>query len=243
MRRGGRMLYGLDVTNVSTPGLLWKFGCPNLGNDTNCVPSSGANPTSIGQTWSTPSVAGAVLGHSSPVIVVGGGYDGCEDSNTPNPACPTPQKGAGVYVLDAQTGQQLAFFTTTRSVAADVALISIATVGVVDHAYAADTGGNIYRIDFAANSAQWVMNRIAYTNGSGRKLLFGASLLAATRRTGACAPSRSCRRCGSSPTERSWRRSRSGRCCRPYRRRRRDRPRRRSRSRSAPRPRRRCAWS
>ncbi len=179
MRRGGRMLYGLDVTNVSTPGLLWKFGCPNLGNDTNCVPSSGANPTSIGQTWSTPSVAGAVLGHSSPVIVVGGGYDGCEDSNMPNPACPTPQKGAGVYVLDAHTGTQLAFFTTTRSVAADVALISIATVGVVDHAYAADTGGNIYRIDFAANSAQWVMNRIAYTNGSGRKFLFAPSLLAA----------------------------------------------------------------
>src|SRR5207253_1284472 len=118
MRRGGRVLYGLDVTNVSTPGLLWKFGCPNLGNDTNCVPSSGANPTSMGQTWSTPSVAPAALGHSSPVIVVGGGYDGCEDSNLPNPAatinpatakpyCPTPQKGAGVYVLDAQTGTQL----------------------------------------------------------------------------------------------------------------------------------------
>jgi len=190
MRRGGRMLYGLDVTNVSTPGLLWKFGCPNLGNDTNCVPSSGANPTSMGQTWSTPSVAPAALGHSSPVIVVGGGYDGCEDSNLPNPAttinpatakpyCPTPQKGAGVYVLDAQTGTQLAFFATTRSVAADVALISIATVGVVDHAYAADTGGNIYRIDFAANSTQWVMNRVAYTNGSGRKFLFAPSLLAA----------------------------------------------------------------
>ena len=200
MRRGGRMLYGLDVTNVSTPGLLWKFGCPNLGNDTNCVPSSGANPTSMGQTWSTPSVAPAALGHSSPVIVVGGGYDGCEDSNLPNPAttinpatakpyCPTPQKGAGVYVLDARTGTQLAFFATTRSVAADVALISIATVGVVDHAYAADTGGNIYRIDFAANPAQWVMNRVAYTAvasattgvqlPSGRKFLFAPSLLAA----------------------------------------------------------------
>ena len=200
MRRGGRMLYGLDVTNVSTPGLLWKFGCPNLGNDTNCVPSSGANPTSMGQTWSTPSVAPAALGHSSPVIVVGGGYDGCEDSNLPNPAttinpatakpyCPTPQKGAGVYVLDARTGTQLAFFATTRSVAADVALISIATVGAVDHAYAADTGGNIYRIDFAANPAQWVMNRVAYTAvasattgvqlPSGRKFLFAPSLLAA----------------------------------------------------------------
>ena len=200
MRRGGRVLYGLDVTNVSTPGLLWKFGCPNLGNDTNCVPSSGANPTSMGQTWSTPSVAPAALGHSSPVIVVGGGYDGCEDSNLPNPAttinpatakpyCPTPQKGAGVYVLDARTGTQLAFFATTRSVAADVALISIATVGVVDHAYAADTGGNIYRIDFAANPAQWVMNRVAYTAvasattgvqlPSGRKFLFAPSLLAA----------------------------------------------------------------
>ena len=176
MRRGGRMLYGLDVTNATSPAVLWKFGCPYLTTDTGCFGS--ANVSSIGQTWSTPAVAASVIGYSSPVVIVGGGYDACEDANAPAPTCTSP-KGAGVFVLDAQSGAQLAFFPTTRSVAADIALISIATPGIVDHAYAADTGGNIYRLDFAGNPNQWVMNRIAYTNGSGRKFLFAPALLAA----------------------------------------------------------------
>jgi type IV pilus assembly protein PilY1 len=190
MRRGGRMLYGLDVTTASTPAVLWKFGCPDLGDDTNCL--GGANASSIGQTWSTPAVAASVLGYNSPVLIVGGGYDGCEDNNTPNPAttinpvtgtpyCPTPQKGAGVYVLDAQNGTQLAFFTAPgmRSVAADIALISVSMPGVVDHAYVADTGGNIYRIDFNTSRSSWTMNLVAYTNGAGRKFLYAPALLAA----------------------------------------------------------------
>jgi type IV pilus assembly protein PilY1 len=190
MRRGGRMLYAMDVTDIANPAVLWKFGCPDLADDLNCVAANGSNVTSIGQTWSTPAVAASVMGYNTPVVIVGGGYDGCEDANMPNPAttlnpstgtpyCPTPQKGAGVYVLDAHTGSQLAFFATLRSVAADVALISIAMPGVVDHAYAADTGGNIYRIDFGSDTAHWVMNRVAYTNGSGRKFLFAPALLAA----------------------------------------------------------------
>jgi len=178
MRRGGRMLYALDVTNASSPAVLWKFGCPHLGNDLNCVPALGTNATSMGQTWSTPAVTARVLGYGSPVVIVGAGYDSCEDANTPTPTCTSP-KGAGVFVLNAQTGAQLAFFSTTRSVAADVALISVTTPGVVDHAYAVDTGGNVYRLDFNANQSSWAMNRIAYTNGSGRKFLFAPALLAA----------------------------------------------------------------
>jgi type IV pilus assembly protein PilY1 len=176
MRRGGRMLYGLDVTNASSPIVLWKYGCPFLTSDTSCL--GGANAASMGQTWSTPAVAASVLGYNAPVVIVGGGYDACEDANSPTPACTTP-KGAGVFVLDAQSGAQLAFFQTTRSVAADVALISVSMFGVVDHAYAADTAGNIYRLDFASNQGQWTMHRIAYTNGAGRKFLFAPALLSA----------------------------------------------------------------
>ncbi|HEX4647583.1 MAG TPA: hypothetical protein VH111_02055, partial [Steroidobacteraceae bacterium] len=158
--------------------VLWKFGCPHLTNDLGCVPALGTNATSMGQTWSTPAVAASVQGYSSPVVVVGAGYDSCEDANTQTPTCSSP-KGAGVFVLDAQTGAQLAFFATTRSVAADVALIAVTTPGVVDHAYAVDTGGNMYRLDFAATRSTWAMNRIAYTNGYGRKFLFPPALLAA----------------------------------------------------------------
>jgi type IV pilus assembly protein PilY1 len=84
-----------------------------------------------------------------------------------------------VYVLDALTGALLASFPTTRSVAADVAVIAVSMPGVIDHAYAVDTGGNVYRLDFAANQTQWAMHQIAYTSGGGRKFLFAPALLAA----------------------------------------------------------------
>jgi len=175
MRRGGRTLYALDVTNPASPQVKWKAGCPYpQPNNTGCT----AGMSGIGQTWSTPMVAASVLGHSGPVVIVGGGYDTCEDANLLTPSCTSPN-GAAVYVLDAASGAVLASFATTRSVAADVALIAVTTPGVVDHAYAVDTGGNVYRLDFASSQSNWAMNRVAYTNGAGRKFLFAPALLAA----------------------------------------------------------------
>ncbi len=181
MRRGGRMIYAFDVTKPKTPVFKWKAGCPNQGDDTNCT----TGMSGMGQTWSTPVVAGSVPGHTGPVIIVGGGYDTCEDANTSAPVCGASPKGAGVYVLDADTGALISYFPTARSVAADVALIAVANAGVFDHAYAVDTGGNIYRLDFAAAQSNWVMNLVAYTNGAnfakgaGRKFEFAPALLSA----------------------------------------------------------------
>jgi type IV pilus assembly protein PilY1 len=174
MRRGGRMIYSLDVTNPATPIFKWKAGCPNLTNDTGCA----TGLIGIGQTWSQANIAASVLGYTGPVVIMGGGYDGCEDANTATPTCTSP-KGAGVFVFDAATGALIKSFSTTRSVPADIALIAVATTGVVDHAYAADTGGNIYRIDFASTVSAWTINRVAYTNGSGRKFFYPPALLAA----------------------------------------------------------------
>ena len=183
MRRGGRMLYAFDVTNPVAPVLKWKAGCPNLTNDTGCTTGFSA----IGQTWSTPSPA-FIKGYSTtdPVLVVGGGNDACEDANTNAPSCATP-KGAGVFIINANTGAKIAYFPTTRSVVGDVSLIDLDNDGLVDYAYAADTGGNVFRIDFidgptnknALTSAQWVSNRVAYTNGSARKFMFAPALLQA----------------------------------------------------------------
>ncbi|HWS70145.1 MAG TPA: PilC/PilY family type IV pilus protein, partial [Steroidobacteraceae bacterium] len=173
MRRGGRTVYAFDVTNPASPSVKWKIGCPYpQGNNTGCT----TGMTGIGQTWSTPAVATSVLGHTGPVVVMGGGYDTCEDANTATPTCTSPQ-GAAVYVIDANTGAILATFPTTRSVVGDVAMIAVANAGVVDHAYAADTGGNVYRIDFAPSVSNWAIHQVAYTTGSGRKFLFAPSLL------------------------------------------------------------------
>jgi type IV pilus assembly protein PilY1 len=184
MRRGGRMIYALDVTDPTVaPVYKWKVGCPNLTDDTGC--STGF--AGMGQTWSLPSVATSVLGYKDalgkgkPVVIVGGGYDKCEDADVPT--CSSP-KGAGVYVIDAFTGELVKAFTALRSVAADVSLLALATPDVVDHAYATDTGGNIYRIDFDADQTKWAMNRIAGTAAGtttvpGKKFLYPAALLPA----------------------------------------------------------------
>ncbi|WP_426335940.1 pilus assembly protein [Pseudoduganella sp. R-31] len=183
MRRGGRMVYGLDVTDIDSPRLMWTVGCPNLTNDSGCTPGFDG----IGQTWSIPALA-FVKGYSpsKPVIVMGGGYDNCEDANTGAPTC-VAGKGGYVYIMDAETGSQLASFRTKRSVVGDVSMVDIDNDGMVDYAYAADLGGNIYRIDFIDSpttkaqltAGNWRMYRVAYTNqaSSPRKFMFGPALL------------------------------------------------------------------
>lgn len=181
MRRGGRMLYGIDVTNPASPVFKWRAGCPNLGNDTGCTEGM----SGIGQTWSTPNVA-FVKGYSTatPVVVVGGGYDSCEDADTAAPSC-SGRKGGFVYVLDGATGALVRAFETERAVAADVAMVDIDNDTYPDYAYAADTGGNLYRIDFIASpntriplsDSQWTRRKVAFTDGDGRKFLFAPALL------------------------------------------------------------------
>ena len=195
-RRGGRMLYAFDVTLPgSNPTLKWRHGCSS-----DLVASCDAGFEAMGQTWSTPNVA-FINGYSpdkatKPVVVVGGGYDKCEDVDTKTPSC-SPTTGNVIYFIDADSGTLITSFTlpNMRSIAADVNLIDLNNDGLVDYAYAVDTGGNIYRIDFVASpstmtallpsgapdntaTGKWYIHKVAYTNGSGqgRKFLFGPGL-------------------------------------------------------------------
>ena len=145
----------------------------------------------MGQTWSTPAPA-FIEGYedgSDPVIIVGGGYDDCEDDHNDGlgltPTSCASGKGHAVFVFDANTGALVKKFATTRSVVADVALIDPSNDGKVDHGYVVDTGGNVYRIDFVdpANNnspraaADWTIKLIAYTSGGGRKFQWTPGLL------------------------------------------------------------------
>ena len=180
MRRGGRVVYAFDVTNPTAPLLKWRVGCPNLADNTDCTTGF----EQIGQTWSFPNVA-LVRGSSTttPVVIVGGGYDACEDGDTKTPSCGST-KGNAVYIINGDTGALIKSFSTDRAVAGDVTLIDRDFDGFADHAYALDTGGALYRIDFidpstlaARASTAWTMTKIAYTTGAGRKFLFGPAAL------------------------------------------------------------------
>lgn len=150
MRRGGNVLYAFDVSTPGAPTLKWK--------------RDGTQLTNIGQTWSEPKIVkvAGYGGGTSPVIIMGGGYDTCEDQDAaPNTACTAP-KGNRVFVLDADNGTLEATLTTDKSVAADVTVVDSDNDGKVDVAYAADTGGNLYRINIGtAAPGDWTITKLA----------------------------------------------------------------------------------
>ncbi|MDO9602926.1 MAG: PilC/PilY family type IV pilus protein, partial [Rhodocyclaceae bacterium] len=184
MRRGGKRIYALDVTTpTATPTIKWIVGCNRDGS--NC--SAGFDD--IGQTWSTPNPAPVAGYNTEQVAFFGGGYDTCEDANTVSPACGAA-KGRKVYAVDAGSGALLKALDTDRSVPADIALLDIDADGKADYGYAADTGGNLYRIDMVTRvvapdgavgytvraPGAWTIRKIAATSGGGRKFLFAPAL-------------------------------------------------------------------
>jgi type IV pilus assembly protein PilY1 len=186
MRRGGRSVYAFDVSDPADPALKWKVGCPNnfltdgSVSDTGCT----TNFDGIGQTWSAPkalkapgySVSGA--GTEKPMLIMGGGYDTCEDDD---PHTCTSTKGNKVYVLDADDGTLLKTLSTDRAVVSDVVVVPETVTGLVKLAYVADMGGNVYRINIGdAAPADWTITKIASLGGSGadaRKFMFAPDVV------------------------------------------------------------------
>lgn len=189
-RRGGRMLHALDVTNSAVPALKWYAGCPNLGDDAGC--SSGFDE--MGQTWSVPVVTkikgwdSGSLDDTTPVVVVGGGYDTCEDVeptvNPPTWSCGSA-KGRAIYVIRADNGDLIRKFTLTgmRGVTGGVSFVDVNNDGYSDYGYAADLGGAIYRLSFVDDPAtvvaleddDWTIKKVAYASG-GRKFMFSPAV-------------------------------------------------------------------
>ncbi|MNF61594.1 hypothetical protein D3C84_432460 [compost metagenome] len=180
MRRGGRAIYAFDVTNPASPSLKWKKGCPNLGNDTDCT----TGLSGIGQTWSSAHVmkASGYDSGASPMLIMGGGYDSCEDAD-PN-TCTGSSKGNKIYVLDADTGALLKTLDTDRSVVGDVTIVPD-SAGLAVYAYAVDMGGNVYRITIGSVApASWTITKIASLGCStaasctaNRKFMFGPEVV------------------------------------------------------------------
>lgn len=162
MRRGGRVLYALDVTIPSAPKFLWR--------------KTQSDISVLGQTWSEPKVA-KIQGNTNPVLIMGAGYDAAAEDVTPQGST---TMGNAVLVLDAFTGAVLKTFSTTRSVPSDVSLIDSDFDGYVDRVYAVDLGGNVYRIDLekttgsttSAAVADWGIYKLAALSGTGTRKFF-----------------------------------------------------------------------
>lgn len=185
MRRGGRFIYALDVTSPTVPKLLWRKSSGDSGFG------------ELGQTWSQPFVA-KIHANTNPVLIFGAGYDAAsEDPDTP---AATDTMGRAIYVLDAYTGAIVwvggnSAITGTPSgtlkpvsgmnfsVAADVLVMDRTQDGYADRIYAADVGGNVWRVDIddaaVANWNVWKIGKLADRSvmASTRKFLFGPDVV------------------------------------------------------------------
>ena len=164
MRRGGRMIYAFDATAhpaTAAPKPMWRFGCDQNGN---CV--GGSDTAKLGQTWSSPRVV-RVKGHSKLYTVFGAGYDICEDTEPRD--CSGAATGRGIFVLDAAEGNQLRYIdfgSSAGRVAADLVPIDTDNDGYSDVIYAADTSGNVWRVNLtktggAQTQADWTVTHVA----------------------------------------------------------------------------------
>jgi type IV pilus assembly protein PilY1 len=197
MRRGGRAIYAFDVSTPTNPVLKWRKGCytSDTTNDSNCAASSsGQTWSDIGQTWSKPQIAylnGYIDSASKPkpVLVFGGGYDTCEDTDSQIRCTTTPRKGANIWFVDADTGNIIIKYPTNYSVPGDVTLLTDSN-GYLTYAYAADTGGFIYRINAGTYNGStfgttWTNNALAANitiasmseANQARKFLFGPDVI------------------------------------------------------------------
>lgn len=147
-RRGGRLIYALDVTTPTSPKYLWSL--------------SNSDIPELGQTWSQPKVT--VLKHyDNPVLVFGGGYDTAEDAD---PASGSNTMGRAIFIVDAVNGSVLwsaqpscgenlnctTVASMDRAIPADITLVDRDFDGYTDRLYAADVGGNIWRVDLEDGS-------------------------------------------------------------------------------------------
>jgi len=144
MRMGGRNYYALDVTDRTTPKLLFAIRG-----------GSGAF-AGMGQTWSQP-VTGAlkVNGTVRNVLVFGGGYD--PQHETENVVFTADTMGNQLYIVDAETGALIwsASNSGATMTVADMKFsvpmapkpVDINADGLIDHIYFADLGGQVFRVD------------------------------------------------------------------------------------------------
>lgn len=167
MRRGGSNYYALDVSKARadivdkadlTPTLKW-------------VIEGGVDSyADMGETWSAMSVNKVNFkGESRQVLVFTGGHDAAvHDIDAADPTSTTDgkafrdvdQKGRGVYMVDADTGEllwrssddvsRLATLSKMKySMTATPRLIDRNADGMVDGMYVVDLAGQVFRFDFS----------------------------------------------------------------------------------------------
>lgn len=156
MRRGGRNYYALDVTDRSTPKVLWT------------ITGGSGEFASLGQTWARPIKTKInVNGTVTDVLIISGGYDDDQDNYNIRTE---DNMGNAIFIVNAETGDliwsvgnsgahDLNLSDMKYSIPATTRAIDVNADGVTDQFYVGDTGGQIWRFD--VNNGQQVSNLVS----------------------------------------------------------------------------------
>lgn len=166
MRRGGQVLYAFDVSIKDKPTYLWKITPATTGF------------SRLAQTWSMAKPVLFKGSSASPpvMLIMGGGYDPAEDSNTSSGI------GNAIYIINGRTGALVKALSTDYSVPSDVTVVDVNGDGDPDRAYVADVRGNLYRVDFPSgdlmSSATWASTSAVKIATLGGKVFYPPDVVA-----------------------------------------------------------------
>lgn len=167
LRMGGESYYALDLSNVTSNG-----GTPKLKFRIDPKSARAYSPLSyMGQSWSKPTLTWVNWkGERKLVMIVGGGYDNVAyESNINYSPSSSIDKGAGVYMFDADNGSLLWWSSANvssssklntetyaanmkRSVVSQIKAVDRNNDGLADHLYFGDLGGQVWRVDINASN-------------------------------------------------------------------------------------------
>lgn len=165
LRMGGQSYYALDFSDVTSTS-----GTPKIKFRIDPKSAAAFSPMSyMGQSWSKPTLTWVKWkGGRKLVMLVGGGYDTAYESLSHRPTSST-DKGAGVYMFDADDGSLLWWASSNvsstsavdatkvsnmqRSVVSQIKAIDRNNDGLTDHLYFGDLGGQLWRVDLDSSNA------------------------------------------------------------------------------------------
>ncbi|MDN5802666.1 MAG: hypothetical protein L0H34_09255, partial [Psychrobacter sp.] len=178
LRQGGKGLYGLDVSDLDKPKMLFS-----LDNET-------TGYKALGMAWSEPVTGKVQIGDNiEDVIIFGGGYDECYEDptfrlkatnkNFMDMNCDNKKMADGnaVYIADAKTGAVLWSISgqasgasnkhiqvpeMKHSVVGKITTLDRDDDGMIDHLYFGDLGGQVFRVDL--RNGQKVSGRVGVNN-------------------------------------------------------------------------------
>lgn len=170
MRRGGQNYYAVDISDSDRPQLMFTITGDKETSEEITADLSWDTVhyyEGLGQTWSKP-----IIGHikwkggKKLVMIFGGGYDAQNQDNHGLEANTPDTVGRNVFIADAVSGQMLwnakdnaidrrgGDFASqlTNSFAADLSAGDLRGSGTIEHIYATDTGGQLFRFDITQES-------------------------------------------------------------------------------------------